>query len=541
MQIEQKQNRIYRPQGVYTLSAEESNQITTELENLISDGGLTPNANVLTQVKDSVNNIVDAAANNLQTQIDAITSASNVFDIVGTYAQLQAYDTSEVSVDDIIKVLQDSTHQNAASYYRWSGSAWIYVGQEGPYYMKSEIDADFALKTQLPGVATTAQAGLVKPDGQSIIAAPDGTISAASTILASLPLFTWQFSDHIIGNPSYLRADTFSWQSGSVYTSGYQHLVSDIAGKTAETETISGTTITFYRADDGHKIVLAAQESNVALIYAATGVAWYYILDTANTRFKLPRSSHGNIVQKGQSGTEWYRVWSDGWCEQGGYSAVIPGSGALSITFQIPMANTNYSVFGGTFVSTTSAAGDGRFRCGNLTTTSMDIDWTNPGYEDRVFWEVKGYSASSAENSQYKYLYFYAGNTVQDQTTIDVGEITEALNGKADLNLANVPSSKGILVESYVNGTSWYRVYSDGWCEQGGQTVNLAGSDPAITTFLKQFANTNYCIQICPVGAYTAMAEANNVVSNKAANQFQLTSGQYVTQPFSWYAAGYIS
>lgn len=80
----------------------------------------------------------------LQGQIDAITSSSDVKDIVGTYTELQNYDTSTLGNDDIIKVLQDSTHNNAMTYYRWiiSGGAgsWQYVGQEGPYYTKSETE-----------------------------------------------------------------------------------------------------------------------------------------------------------------------------------------------------------------------------------------------------------------------------------------------------------------------------------------------------------------------------------------------------------------
>ena len=102
-------------------------------------------------------------------------------------------------------------------------------------------------------------------------------------------LFQYQFTDHILNNASWLRADTFSWASGAVYVSAYEHLVDDIDNITAETETIAGYTVTFYRATDGHKICLADQESTVADIFTATGVAWYYILDTANQRFKLPK------------------------------------------------------------------------------------------------------------------------------------------------------------------------------------------------------------------------------------------------------------
>ena len=59
----------------------------------------------------------DAADLNLQGQIDAISSASDVVDVVGTYAELQDYDTSRLSDNDIIKVLTDETHDDAISYY----------------------------------------------------------------------------------------------------------------------------------------------------------------------------------------------------------------------------------------------------------------------------------------------------------------------------------------------------------------------------------------------------------------------------------------
>lgn len=80
----------------------------------------------------------------LQNQIDAISASSDVVDIVGTHADLVDYDTSHIKANDIIKVIQDETHNNAMSYYRWviSGGtgSWVYVGSEGPFYTKSESD-----------------------------------------------------------------------------------------------------------------------------------------------------------------------------------------------------------------------------------------------------------------------------------------------------------------------------------------------------------------------------------------------------------------
>lgn len=95
---------------------------------------------------------------NLQSQIDAIVSSSDVFDIVGTYAELQVYDISTVPVNDIIKVLVDSTHNNAATYYRCieidNVKSWSYIGSEGAYYTKSEADERFVTNTSLTTILT---------------------------------------------------------------------------------------------------------------------------------------------------------------------------------------------------------------------------------------------------------------------------------------------------------------------------------------------------------------------------------------------------
>lgn len=102
----------------------------------------------------------------LQGQIDAITSSSDVKDIVGTYQELQNYDTSTLGNDDIIKVLQDSTHSNAMTYYRWvitgGVGSWSYIGQEGPYYTKSEIDDTLLPYVKNTDYATNSVAGVVR-------------------------------------------------------------------------------------------------------------------------------------------------------------------------------------------------------------------------------------------------------------------------------------------------------------------------------------------------------------------------------------------
>lgn len=83
---------------------------------------------------------VDEAIENIELQ-------SDVIDVLGTYADLQDYDTSSVGLNDLIKVISDETHGNATSYYRWeevgSVAQWVFVASEGPYYTQSEANARF--------------------------------------------------------------------------------------------------------------------------------------------------------------------------------------------------------------------------------------------------------------------------------------------------------------------------------------------------------------------------------------------------------------
>lgn len=107
------------------------------------------------------------------TEIETIEASSDVVDVVGTYADLQAYDTSKLHANDLIKVLQDETKDDAITYYRWSGTAFNYVGAEGPYYTASETD------TLLAGKQNTLTAGAGIEINNDVISA---TGTASNTI-----------------------------------------------------------------------------------------------------------------------------------------------------------------------------------------------------------------------------------------------------------------------------------------------------------------------------------------------------------------------
>ena len=115
----------------------------------------------------------EEADTGLQNQIDTIKAASDVVDVVGTYAELQAYDTSKLNNNDIVKVLDDETRNDDITYYRWNTSTqgFTFVGALSAYYSKDEAD------TLLAGKQDTLTAGANIQINNNVISATDTTYS----------------------------------------------------------------------------------------------------------------------------------------------------------------------------------------------------------------------------------------------------------------------------------------------------------------------------------------------------------------------------
>ena len=128
--------------------------------------------------------------------------------------------------------------------------------------------------------------------------------------------------------------------------------------------------------------------------------------------------------------------------------------------------------------------------------------------------------------------------TNKNGVTFNIDDIVTDLNGKMDRDGLNASAS--ICVESWHSGSNWYRVYSDGYCEQGGVLENANGADITIS-FLKAFADTNYYIAKTYEGPYTGtwMATYERFYDKTSANI--KTYGGSGTDKYCWYACGYIS
>lgn len=401
-----------------------------------------------------------------------------------------------------------------------------------------------------------------------------------------LPVLTPMWFDHITNDVSWLRADTFSWQSGDMYKAAYEHLADDYENAEDTTQlyyldlrstdkvyedgsavTISGytksiavgekvfgrdegiATITsigdidiiddtmsnvydlvltfdtgvvvtfqgiydsktvtssvdeiddlfiFYRlTKDGHKICLPDQESKISALYEATGAADYYLLDTANKQFKLPRKHKRTLIQavNNTDGT-WYNLYSDGWVEQGGKLS------GRETTFPIEFSIVPTLVFG---VYSGASTNTPQNVYSEITTTGftgwrtrVNAGWDSGAEDWNGYWQASGYAAESAYASAGMRLeYYYVGNFEQDAVEQTAGINAEMFNSKADIDLGNIPANYDYVVESQLpaadNGYTWYRKYKSGWVEQGGVSSVGPSTSDTITLPIEMF-DTNYTL-----------------------------------------------
>lgn len=283
-----------------------------------------------------------------------------------------------------------------------------------------------------------------------------------------MPLLSFMWADHVLNDVSWLRADTFSWQSGAVYQAAYQHLADDIDGKTLQSETIGSTTIQFYLADDGHKICPASEESNVMTIYAATGVAWYYIIDTANTRFKLPRT-------------------------QFAFTGIRSGVGAFVEAGLPNITDTLNNVL----FSPNGASASGARRITSSASFAIRNDGAN---------EFQGNSSFDASNSNSiygnsntvqpkateMYLYFYVGNFTQTALENTAGLNAELFNDKLDITTFD---TDGVKYCSFNTDTRIQITTTDQTATKNGWLIgliNFSGSNKNVEIYVNSLLVGRY-------------------------------------------------
>lgn len=322
-----------------------TNDIPTDLSQLSNATTQFVNQNQMTSAINTEQTSRQNADINLQSQIDAITVSSDVVDVVGTYSDLQNYSTSSLTDDDIVKVLEDSTHNNALSYYRWvitsNVGSWQYVGSEGPFYTKSEADANLTNYVQNTDYATGSTAGVFK-SANSLAVNGTGQVQAQT-----------------------LDFETYSSRANTIFV-GKGTLENVIAGKKLinqttldETEEEINTTLTNQEQEillnsEDIKLLATELEDNTVEIEAET-----QITDSANYYGNVDKISGEEITQKTYTGKNKFNLtqnnttYNNVTTQYKGSEFILNGTTSSGANIISPDSNTLFSI--GTFEAGTYA------------------------------------------------------------------------------------------------------------------------------------------------------------------------------------------
>ena len=310
-------------------------------------------------------------------------------------------------------------------------------------------------------------------------------IDVTTTENDTMPLFTGMYFDFTPNNVSWLKAGQQTNSSG-IYKFTYNELVNIINGETKY----------------GNLKVI-----NEADMIAGIDYSEYWKVNQDSMYFVTPTT----ISNKALSGA-------------------VVGNGK---TLQLTDGSQNY---GATF------ANNSNYKSLSLTTEAVDlaIGQATPTYIvptiNKVVMGVTTDATKSgiiAEQSTSQ-LYFKVANAVQNLELLDVGEVMEAVADKISRQ-----DCVAYITETYQNETSWYRVYSDGWCEQGGM---LTGTRPTVT-LLKSYKDTNYMIFCSWVGGKSQNFYASDLTISSITTSSFVTNGNSNSnvKQRNWMTCGYIN
>lgn len=188
--------------------------------------------------------------------------------------------------------------------------------------------------------------------------------------------------------------------------------------------------------------------------------------------------------------------------------------------------------------------GGGYSSTGAFTTSTADSQgWGDSSGKNRFTFELNASMSSSiygnsttVQPQSIKVLYYIVvANSTKTEIEVDIDNVA------TDLNILNGElnrRSASYLTESYVNGTSGYRVYSDKWCVQWGTSTISNGNNGLEVTLTKSYSDTNFCVLVTHrEGSYSTIGMCANVTAKNKIKIFYNNTSQRIMQ---WQTSGYL-
>ena len=241
-------------------------------------------------------------------------------------------------------------------------------------------------------------------------------------------------------------------------------------------------------------------------------------IDLENKKFKVPKLADGTFIQQAMLDEKLCKCYNAGLPNITGNFSL--GDRCVNLSgqeaFNVPDQSSTYVT--GAPISIKGAAN----------TCYFDASLSN---------EIYGNSTTVQPNSIALRYFIVIANGSINESQIDWSNWAASLSGKMNSDHSN--DTKPYIVETYENETSWYRIWSDNWCEQGGEFT--AGGVKTLT-LLQPYKNTNYQIlttyKNCNNNASITISFGSvNIIDNTT---FTIQNSSNTVFTRVWRAVGYI-
>lgn len=266
-----------------------------------------------------------------------------------------------------------------------------------------------------------------------------------------------------------------------------------------------------------------------------------FLVDTTNVKFRLPFLKEGNKVVIKELGTFADNLhktifFGDGTIEINGLHTCTTDK--ATITWETPV-NTDYKLFL-TDTDKNSTGGD----TDGYTAYAAPAAYSETSFYVSLYksasrvvqWVLEGTPVNPIV-PETSFLYFKLGNTFINEDQMDANYLATKVD-----TIYNSWQEADYVVDSYSNGTEWYRLYKSGWLEQGGEVYHNVKEIHTVNLLLP-YRDTYYNVTktLGVDGIYTDTASTQNVtVYNYTTTTFSTRSSNVTgLNRFRWKACGY--
>lgn len=147
--------------------------------------------------------------------------------------------------------------------------------------------------------------------------------------------------------------------------------------------------------------------------------------------------------------------------------------------------------------------------------------------------EVYGNSDTVTPAHTTLYAWVFAYNANVPASTAQAAEFQNAISGKADANLGNIPTHYDYVIERYDDEKgNWYEVWKSGRLRQGGKIARTTAGGTKTISLLKPFDNTNYYVLVTtqPDDSETIVGRTYNVAKTLTETSFVVVNNGWTAE-----------